>query len=411
MKHKLGGLFLAFLVMLSLPLIVKAGNGDDDYLAYDLIYTTSGCQGYTQSECNARENCTWIKEKQCGIDISKSTYKCYYYLDYGGSSAMVTAYFNANGLSSMDYVTDDPSNFGNKTFVNGTEPSFIKESNGLEYYTCPSTLWYSSEDTYMKDEDNTTVFYRAFSTIKKDKYDTAFSLLKADGYNGIMMIKKLPDSYNQEIDKEEPLNPITCSYTKTVGRDQRTITITYHDRNTVSANYTGIAVSGMINKTDASYILNSEYFKNWQCPPENLVYAYVDENMVLHVSYNKEDLGDNSNIFEYEGNEKVEESETQPTDNGDPLYRCDEIVPLEIRNWIKDALNLVKYIALVLVIVLGITDFIKAAASGEADQMKKSGQSFLKRIIAVVILFLLPVLVELILNLIEIYGADSTCLS
>ena len=95
--------------------------------------------------------------------------------------------------------------------------------------------------------------------------------------------------------------------------------------------------------------------------------------------------------------------------NGDSLYGC-EVIPLEIRNWIKDALNLVKYIALVLVIVLGIVDFIKAATSGEADQMKKSGQSFLKRIIAVVILFLLPVLVELILNLIEIYGADSTCL-
>jgi len=65
---------------------------------------------------------------------------------------------------------------------------------------------------------------------------------------------------------------------------------------------------------------------------------------------------------------------------------------------------------LVLVIVLGILDFINDEARGEADQMKKSGSSFLKRIIAVVILFLLPVIVELVLNLIEIYGADSTCL-
>ena len=94
---------------------------------------------------------------------------------------------------------------------------------------------------------------------------------------------------------------------------------------------------------------------------------------------------------------------------GNPVYGC-EVIPDEIREWIQDALNLVKYVALVLVIVLGVLDFIQAAASGEADKVKKAGNSFLKRIIAVVVLFLLPVIVELVLNLVEIYGADSTCL-
>ena len=105
----------------------------------------------------------------------------------------------------------------------------------------------------------------------------------------------------------------------------------------------------------------------------------------------------------------ISEPEDPTLDPGDGVYGC-AVIPDEIREWINSTLNLVKYIALVLVIVLGILDFIKAAASGEADQMKKSGSSFLKRIIAVVILFLLPLIVELVLNLIEIYGADSTCL-
>jgi len=98
-----------------------------------------------------------------------------------------------------------------------------------------------------------------------------------------------------------------------------------------------------------------------------------------------------------------------PMDPGEQVYGC-RVIPDEIREWINSTLNLVKYVALALVIVLGILDFIKAAASGESDQMKKSGSSFLKRIIAVAILFLLPLIVELVLNLIEIYGADSTCL-
>jgi len=408
MNKKIYKLVFSLLLVLSFPLIASAGGGDDDsWNSFDPIDTTSGCQGYTKSECVRRPSCTWIEEHNCGIDTTKSTYKCYYYLDYGGASAMVTAYFNANGLSSMDYITDDPSNMGNKTIIKTDEkPHIVDEGNGLSYYTCPETLWYSSTETEMKEEDNTTVFYRAYSTTKTGSYDMAWNLLKASNYNGIMMIKTLPDSYEEEIEQEEPLDPLTCSYTKKVGNDQRTITITYHDRKTVSANYTGIVVSGMVNKADTSYILNSEYFKNWQCPPENVVYAYLDNDGVLHVAYDKESLGDNDFIFEYEGDEEIPEDDVEP---GDQVYGCD-VIPEEIRDWINSTLNLVKYVALALVIVLGILDFIKAAASGEADQMKKSGSKFLKRIIAVVILFLLPVIVELVLNLIEIYGADSACL-
>ena len=95
--------------------------------------------------------------------------------------------------------------------------------------------------------------------------------------------------------------------------------------------------------------------------------------------------------------------------SNEAVYGC-EVIPIVIREWIQDALNLVKYVALVLVIVFGTLDFINAAASGEATQMKKAGSKLMKRIIVVVILFILPVIVELILSLVEIYGADSTCL-
>lgn len=100
-----------------------------------------------------------------------------------------------------------------------------------------------------------------------------------------------------------------------------------------------------------------------------------------------------------------------PDDNYNPgteVTGCD-VVPKEIRNWIRIALNFVKYIALVLVIVLGTIDFIKAAGSGEPDAMKKAGQTFIKRVVAVIILFLLPMIVELILNLINLYGSTNDC--
>jgi len=92
-------------------------------------------------------------------------------------------------------------------------------------------------------------------------------------------------------------------------------------------------------------------------------------------------------------------------EQGEVVSGC-EVIPEVIRKWINNILKFVRYVALALVIALGAIDFMKAAGTGEGDAMKKSGQSFAKRIIAVVILFLLPLLVDFILNMINIYGVD-----
>lgn len=76
----------------------------------------------------------------------------------------------------------------------------------------------------------------------------------------------------------------------------------------------------------------------------------------------------------------------------------------EIIDWI---MNLVRVGGIILLIVLGMLDFIKAAASGEAEQMKKSKDHFVKRLIACVALFLAPILVDLILSLVNIAGGAS----
>ena len=86
------------------------------------------------------------------------------------------------------------------------------------------------------------------------------------------------------------------------------------------------------------------------------------------------------------------------------------MVPPEIKTWIINILKIVRYIALALVIVLGALDFMKAAGSGEPDQMKKAGQSFMKRVIAVAALFLLPYIVELVLGLIDMFGVNTNCM-
>ncbi len=148
------------------------------------------------------------------------------------------------------------------------------------------------------------------------------------------------------------------------------------------------------------------------CP--ETIYIYYDASSMAgtqnyYFTTDKQEAIDNSIGDQYQ--EMDNSSSNKEDDNYNPgteVTGC-EVVPEEVRKWISISLNFVKYAALILVIVLGTIDFIKAAASGEPDSMKKAGQSFIKRVVAVIILFLLPMLVELILNLINLYGTKNDC--
>jgi hypothetical protein len=68
---------------------------------------------------------------------------------------------------------------------------------------------------------------------------------------------------------------------------------------------------------------------------------------------------------------------------------------------INEVLLVVKWIALALTIILGIIDFIQGAASGD---LKKAATKFMKRMIAVVLLFVVQALIEWLLGLAEFNG-------
>lgn len=66
--------------------------------------------------------------------------------------------------------------------------------------------------------------------------------------------------------------------------------------------------------------------------------------------------------------------------------------------WIFNIVKWLKYIIPVIVIVLGILDFIKAMSSEKDDEMKKSQGRFVKRLIAAALIFLVPFIIEFILD-------------
>ncbi|MEG1312937.1 MAG: hypothetical protein RSD40_01350, partial [Bacilli bacterium] len=82
------------------------------------------------------------------------------------------------------------------------------------------------------------------------------------------------------------------------------------------------------------------------------------------------------------------------TEPNDPAY------------WIQWSLNLMKYIAIIALLVLSTMDFLKAMVNQDKDGIQKAMKTTAKRFIFAVLLFFLPIIVEFIMNL---FGAYGTC--
>ena len=74
--------------------------------------------------------------------------------------------------------------------------------------------------------------------------------------------------------------------------------------------------------------------------------------------------------------------------------------------WIKWALDVIKYIAITALVVLSAVDFFQAIVSDNKDDVKKAGSKTLKRFVYVVLIFFLPIIVEVIMKQ---FGASGTC--
>lgn len=106
-------------------------------------------------------------------------------------------------------------------------------------------------------------------------------------------------------------------------------------------------------------------------------------------------VNDNSSGLDFGGNDNGCTTYLGDGTKGTPMY------------YINFAFDLIKYAAIVLLIVLTIIEFAKAVASGKDETIKKAGQITVKRLIMAVIIFFLPILINFILNILGISG--GTC--
>lgn len=78
---------------------------------------------------------------------------------------------------------------------------------------------------------------------------------------------------------------------------------------------------------------------------------------------------------------------------------------------LQKILDYIKILGPTIAVVLGSIDFVKAIITSDQDNMKKTEMRFVKRIIAAVILFFIPMLVEILLNIVGLSGSSTGGLS
>lgn len=97
------------------------------------------------------------------------------------------------------------------------------------------------------------------------------------------------------------------------------------------------------------------------------------------------------------------------TKKGDDVAAdCNALLTPEVQELVRNILNLIKYAGPILVVVLTIFDLIKAALSGDAGELKKVSGRFIKRVIAAVLLFFIPIIIGLIFDFFNI--TSSSCI-
>lgn len=89
------------------------------------------------------------------------------------------------------------------------------------------------------------------------------------------------------------------------------------------------------------------------------------------------------------------------------IYNCEDLFGEETIKEIKKIMGIIKIVVPILLIIFGITDFFRATFSDNEDNMKKDRDRFIKRIIAAIIVFLVPTFVSLVLNLANSVWSDT----
>ena len=82
-------------------------------------------------------------------------------------------------------------------------------------------------------------------------------------------------------------------------------------------------------------------------------------------------------------------------------------IPYQLSVFGHAAINVVKILVPVILVILGVVDMLKAASSQKEDEMKKAQMTFVKRLIAAVMVFFVIAIIQLVFGVLNKVGFGS----
>lgn len=82
-------------------------------------------------------------------------------------------------------------------------------------------------------------------------------------------------------------------------------------------------------------------------------------------------------------------------------------IPNGIYNLVSTIITMIQIVVPILLIIWGMIDFAKAIIGGDEDKIKAGQKTFIKRLIAAIVVFLVVTIVTLLISLVGSLGAEN----
>lgn len=117
------------------------------------------------------------------------------------------------------------------------------------------------------------------------------------------------------------------------------------------------------------------------------------------------------NIFLLEDSRIITEvAEKKVTDESYLTCKEDIYIPYQAVRVIRSIITLIKYVVPILLIIMGMLDFGKVVLGKPDEQIKKSKQAFLSRLVAAIFVFLVVNIVEMTIRIVSTTDENLKCL-
>ncbi len=359
-------LYLALLILI-FPAMVKAANTTCEY---------KGSYSY---------------EQYGGVKSEDVTINCTFY-DTGGYSCYASTSKSqqiisnwstaASGFKAKDYFEQNNTCFPYMVFLDKGSLFNRYEIYGADTYETASSI---SIDLTTK---STGYFSGIMSISSPDERDAAEEMYeKIDTYTAFLQKMKTdedPWELNKCLDSEGHLDSNSVMYDVCKTRLQQF----YEDINTWQSEINEAINSGLIDANNKSVQEFNKAVQN----ARSKVNETTDK--IIQEQHEKENNNENNST------NKNEEYET-----ADLSQFCEEVRVQNSLKFLGYLLMIVKIVVPLLLIIFGVIDYAKAVVASDDKALKSSTSSFVTRIAAGVIIFLLPTIINFVFGLVA--GANT----